>query len=77
MGEMEMAEPSASKITLEEFVRVSTSSALDVLRQHEKIGGFKVPPKIWVGIWVDYDRGPGGLGGPLGGAGGVAGGGGQ
>ncbi|MEO8504172.1 MAG: hypothetical protein ABI609_09765 [Acidobacteriota bacterium] len=59
-------------ISFEEFVKVSTNTSLAVLAQHQKAGGFKVPPKIWVGILID----PWGEhGGPLaGGPGGLAGG---
>jgi hypothetical protein len=62
------------KIAFDDFLRISTNSALEVLRRHEQEGGFKVPPKIWVGILIDpwgpFGTGP--LGGP-GGPGGVGG----
>ena len=67
----------AAKLTLDDFIRVSTTSALAVLREQEKIGGFKQNPKIWVGILVDPWGPFGGVGGPggIGGGGGLAGGG--
>jgi hypothetical protein len=66
----------AAKLTLDDFIRVSTASALAVLREQEKIGGLKQNPKIWVGILVDPWGPLAGAGGPGGvGGGGLAGGG--
>ena len=57
-----MATKLGSKLSFEDFVRVSTNTALEVVRENQKAGGFKVPPRFWVGILIDY-----GPNGPLGG----------
>ena len=47
------------KLSFDDFVRVSTNSAIEVLRAQERLGGFRVPPKIWVGIIIDpFGQGP-------------------
>ncbi len=64
-----MATKSAGKLSFEDFVRVSTLTALEAIRVQPKGSGIK-NPRIWVGIWVDpYGGGPG----PIGGAGGFPG----
>lgn len=67
--EMEMATKAAGKLSFEDFVRVSTLTALEAIRVQPKGSGIK-NPRIWVGIWIDpYVGGPG----PIGGSGGFPG----
>lgn len=68
-----MAEVKNPQLSFEDFIRVSTSTALEVLREKELFGNPKVP-SIWVGLILDpHGRDLSGLGG-LGGAGGGLGG---
>jgi hypothetical protein len=48
-----MATRKAASISLDDFVRISTQSALVALREENLLGKGKVPFKIWVGIIVD------------------------
>lgn len=56
-GGTRMAQESTrpQNITLDDLIATSTRSVARSLRE-EGFDKLRVPPKIWVGIWVDYEK---------------------
>jgi hypothetical protein len=49
-----MADDKARTITLDDLITTATTSTLRTIRtQVPDLKGKFVPPKIWVGIWID------------------------
>ncbi len=48
-----MATRKVASISLEDFLHLSTQSALAAVRAELSQGRLKVPPKIWIGLILD------------------------
>jgi len=49
-----MTDEKARNITLDELISTASRSTLKTFRELEpQFGDLKVPPKIWIGIWID------------------------
>lgn len=70
----DMSDTPAQKLAFEDFIRVSARSAIEAIREQEKLDGLKPTTPIWVGLIIDpfgRERGPfGGQGGGVLGGGG-------